>query len=189
MKLYTRSGDQGMTSLIGGRVLKTDARVEAYGELDELNSLIGLAAALANKYEATQDIYNQLIEIMHEVFDCGADLAYAVEGNPFKVHEEMVTRLEQWIDTHTDHTTPLTKFILPGGHELSAQLHVCRTVCRRAERKIVAVLDKHTINQQVLHYINRLSDYFFVCARRANALLEVKDVEYIRSANVFRGKK
>lgn len=188
MKLYTKGGDKGFTSLIGGRVSKTDSRVEAYGELDELNSFVGLTHALASKHELTSVIAVQLQSIMHELFDCGADLAYARPDQPYKVKQEMVEQLEKWIDEFTEQTSPLEKFILPGGSELSAQLHICRTVCRRAERRIVKVADEHKINEYVLNYINRLSDYFFVSARKANDLLNVEDVCYERSAIVFKGK-
>jgi len=189
MKLYTRGGDKGMTSLIGGRVSKTHVKVVAYGELDELNSFVGLAAAKAGEQEVTAELAEQLLEIMQELFDAGSDLAYAMEGHPFKVDEQCVTRLEQWIDEHTEASPPLTKFILPGGSELSSQLHICRTICRRAERSIVIAANDSSINENVLSYVNRLSDYFFAAARRANVYLGVEDTEYIRSANVFKESK
>lgn len=189
MKLYTRGGDQGMTSLIGGRVPKTHVKVEAYGELDELNSFVGLAAAKAAEKEATAQLAEQLLEIMQELFDAGSDLAYATEGHPYKVNQQCIVRLEQWIDTHTEAAPPLTKFILPGGSELSSILHICRTVCRRAERAIVSAANESEINQEVLSYVNRLSDYFFAAARIANLQLGVQDTEYIRSANVFKESK
>lgn len=189
MKLYTRGGDKGMTSLIGGRVLKTDQKIEAYGTIDELNSFVGLAAAKAGANEQTAFIAEQLEDVMHELFDSGSDLAYAVQSHPYKVGEEPITRLEAWIDEHTAASPELTKFILPGGSELSAALHVCRTVCRRAERQTVALAQQEPINEAVLAYLNRLSDYFFAAARRANALLHVEDTQYIRSADVFKGKK
>lgn len=189
MKLYTKGGDKGYTSLIGGRVSKTDCRVEAYGELDELNSFVGLAQAITIQHVELEGLAVQLTTIMHELFDCGADLAYAQTGQPYKVNGKMVEQLEHWIDEYTLQTSPLEKFILPGGSTLSAQLHICRTVCRRAERRIVDVLDEHEVNAHVLQYINRLSDYFFVAARKANDVLAVADVCYERSAIVFKGKK
>ncbi|GIP17037.1 Cob(I)yrinic acid a,c-diamide adenosyltransferase [Paenibacillus montaniterrae] len=189
MKLYTRGGDKGMTSLIGGRVMKTDTKVEAYGTIDELNSFVGLAAAKAAAVEATQPLAEQLYDIMQELFDAGADLAYASPGHPYKLNEAAVSRLEQWIDEHTAAAPELSKFILPGGSELSAALHICRTVCRRAERRTVALLQQEEINQSVLAYLNRLSDYLFAAARAANVCLGVEDTQYIRSANVFKGKK
>ena len=190
MKLYTRGGDKGLTSLIGGRVLKTNAKVEAYGTIDELNSFVGLAAAKADSMNETARIAEQLVHIMHELFDAGSDLAYAQAGHPFKLTEESIARLEEWIDEHTAASPELTKFILPGGSELSAVLHICRTVCRRAERETVALAQQQEdMNEAVLAYLNRLSDYFFAAARRANALLQIEDVQYIRSADVFKGKK
>jgi len=189
MKLYTRGGDKGMTSLIGGRVLKTNMKVEAYGTIDELNSFVGLAAAKAESIDETKFIGQQLVEIMHELFDAGSDLAYAHPDHPFKLTEQLVMRLEEWIDEHSEASPELTKFILPGGSELAAALHICRTVCRRAERQAVALAQQEDINEAVLIYLNRLSDYFFAAARRANAVLKIEDVQYIRSADVFKGKK
>ncbi|URN92808.1 MAG: cob(I)yrinic acid a,c-diamide adenosyltransferase [Candidatus Pristimantibacillus lignocellulolyticus] len=189
MKLYTRGGDKGMTSLIGGRVSKTDAKVEAYGTIDELNSFVGLAAAQAKIFEPTQALSIELYEIMQELFDTGSDLAYAVDGQTYKMTTEPIERLEQWIDAHSEAAPALTKFILPGGSELSATLHICRTVCRRAERRVVALAERCEINEQALAYLNRLSDYFFAAARIANVQCGAEDTEYIRSANVFQGKK
>lgn len=187
MKIYTRGGDQGMTSLIGGRVAKNNIKVETYGTLDELNSYVGLAAALAEQ-EATSILSEQLTEIMHECFDAGSDLAYAANPQSFKLEAISVTRLEQWIDEHTEECPQLTKFILPSGSQLAATLHICRTVCRRAERQMVTLMnDEHDVNQVVLAYLNRLSDYFFAAARRANMLVGVEDTVYVRSADVFKG--
>lgn len=189
MKLYTRGGDKGMTSLIGGRVSKTDAKVEAYGTIDELNSFVGLAAAQAQSIEATQALAIELYEIMQELFDTGSDLAYAVDSQTYKMTAEPIERLEQWIDVHSEAAPALTKFILPGGSQLAATLHICRTVCRRAERRVVALAEQCEINEQALAYLNRLSDYFFAAARIANMQCGIEDTEYIRSANVFQGKK
>lgn len=186
MKLYTRTGDSGQTSLIGGRVDKDDARVEAYGTIDELNSLIGMAAATASGMEALDDLAGQLLHIQHELFDCGSDLSYARDGErPYKVSAEMVERLEQWIDGCEGETEPIRRFILPGGSLASAQLHVCRTVCRRAERRVVTLTKSSGANGEVRRYLNRLSDYLFAAARLANARTGVCDVEYVRGAEVF----
>jgi len=189
MKLYTRGGDKGMTSVIGGRVYKNDAKIEAYGTIDELNSFVGLAAAKATKQQETLDLAQQLEQIMQELFDAGSDLAYATPGHPFKLLEDTVDTLEQWIDEHTAAAPQLSKFILPGGSELSAALHVCRTVCRRAERRTVTLAQQESINEVVLIYLNRLSDYFFAAARIANVQLGVEDTVYVRSANVFKGSE
>lgn len=189
MKIYTRGGDKGMTSLIGGRVKKNNVKVEAYGTIDELNGFVGLAQAKACTSDATSLLANQLNEIMHELFDTGSDLAYVEDPVAFKMKEEPILRLEQWIDDMSDECPPLTKFILPGGTELAATLHICRTVCRRAERAVVTLTEHAEINEYALSYLNRLSDYFFAAARYANMKLGTNDTEYIRSANVFQGKK
>lgn len=188
MNIYTRTGDEGMTSLKGGRVPKDDLRVEAYGQLDELNAFVGVAISLCTT-EAEQQLAAQLLVIQHELFDCGSDLAFAEKKQGqavFKVSSEMVERLEQWIDEHERHNPVIQRFILPGGSPLASALHVCRTVCRRAERQIVTLARSEEIHAEVRHYVNRLSDYFFVASRRANVLAQVQDIEYERSANVFR---
>ncbi|MFD0712448.1 cob(I)yrinic acid a,c-diamide adenosyltransferase [Paenibacillus sp. GCM10027626] len=187
MKLYTRTGDRGETSVKGGRVRKDDLRVEAYGTIDELNSFVGQAAALASKSEALTELAEQLLEIQQELFDCGSDLAFAdAEGKQFKMTAEPASRLESWMDRHVADSPEITRFILPGGSELSAVLHVCRTVCRRAERRIVTMAAELPVNDAVLIYVNRLSDYLFAAARLANARLGAADTEYVRSAEVFR---
>ncbi|MGO4543353.1 cob(I)yrinic acid a,c-diamide adenosyltransferase [Paenibacillus sp. 2TAB23] len=185
MKLYTKTGDSGQTSLIGGRVRKDDARVEAYGTIDELNSFVGQAAAEASKHDELTEMAALLIDIQQELFDCGSDLAYAVQGAPLKISAEPALRLEGWIDQYSSEAPEITRFILPGGSPVSALLHVCRTVCRRAERRVVTLAGEHAVNQEVLTYLNRLSDFFFAAARAANAKLSVNDTEYVRSAHVF----
>lgn len=186
MNIYTRTGDEGQTSVIGGRVSKDDARVEAYGTIDELNSFVGQALAIANN-ESFADIQEQLLMIQHELFDCGADLAFvALDESKYKVHAELAVQLEQWIDQYEAENPPIERFILPGGHPLAASLHVCRTVCRRAERRVVTMGAITTININVRKYLNRLSDYFFVIARTANVRSGITDIEYIRSQKVFR---
>lgn len=189
MRLYTKTGDKGETSLIGGRVSKDDIRVEAYGTIDELNSFVGLAQAEAAKHEALQEMSGFLMDIQQELFDCGSDLAYAKEGVPFKMNEEPADRLEAWIDRYIVEAPELTRFILPGGSALSSMLHVCRTVCRRAERRVVTLSREHAINNDVLIYLNRLSDFFFAAARIANHKLGMPDTEYVRSAEVFRKRR
>lgn len=186
MKVYTKTGDTGETSIIGGRVFKDDPRVEAYGTIDELNSFVGQAVFAAEQSEIP-DIREQLLQIQHELYDSGSDLAYAKEEESrYKVTDNMVERLERWIDELEQENPPLERFILPGGSALSCALHVCRTVCRRAERLTVTLARTVEINPAVRKYLNRLSDYFFVAARAANAKTGVPDVEYIRSGKVFR---
>lgn len=187
MRLYTRTGDKGQTSVKGGRVSKDDIRVEAYGTIDELNCFVGQAAAVAGATGQLDELVQELVEIQQELFDCGSDLAFAdPEGRQFKMSEEPVVRLENWIDAHIEASPVITRFILPGGSEVSALLHVCRTVCRRAERRVVTLAAGAAINEAVQKYINRLSDYFFAAARSANAKLGQQDTEYVRSAEVFR---
>ncbi|GAB6926805.1 cob(I)yrinic acid a,c-diamide adenosyltransferase [Paenibacillus sp. JCM 10914] len=186
MKVYTRTGDAGQTSIIGGRVSKDDPRIEAYGTIDELNSFVGQAVYLAEQQE-WEAMQLQLIRIQHELFDCGSDLAYArPSDDKLKVHAELVDNLEAWLDAWEEHNPELQRFILPGGSALSSALHVCRTICRRAERLTVTLERSIEINPEVRRYLNRLSDYFFVAARAANVHAGVPDVEYERSGKVFR---
>ena len=193
MRIYTRTGDKGSTSVIGARVSKDDARVEAYGTTDELNAFVGQAAAwmAADKERSGDAVWDRLLEelavIQHELFDCGSDLSYAEpEASKMKVSAAMTERLEAWIDAHEAALAPIERFILPGGGEPAALLHVCRTVCRRAERRIVTLAGSgQPVPEEVLRYVNRLSDYFFTAARAANAALGVSDVEYERGARVF----
>ncbi|ANE48597.1 ATP:cob(I)alamin adenosyltransferase [Paenibacillus swuensis] len=188
MNIYTRTGDGGMTSVIGGRVAKDDRQVEAYGTIDELNCFVGQAISLLDG-ERFHDLREHLTEIQNELFDCGSDLAFArPEGKEFKVRADMVTRLEEWIDRYDAENPDITRFILPGGTGAASVLHVCRTVCRRAERRVVTLAAGQPINEEVRKYLNRLSDLFFVVARTANARTGVADIEYIRSAEVFRKK-
>ncbi|QWU17755.1 cob(I)alamin adenosyltransferase [Paenibacillus sophorae] len=186
MAIYTRTGDRGETSVIGGRVFKDDLRIEAYGTIDELNGFVGQARSMMDD-EQFADVRQQLLEIQHELFDCGSDLAYVRqdEGN-YKVTGGMAERLERWIDLLQAENPPIERFILPGGSGLASVLHVCRTVCRRAERRTVSLGRSTDINGETVAYLNRLSDYFFALARTANTRLGVADVEYIRGAKVFR---
>ncbi|MUG70873.1 cob(I)yrinic acid a,c-diamide adenosyltransferase [Paenibacillus validus] len=188
MQIYTRTGDAGQTGVIGGRVDKDDVRVEAYGTVDELNSFVGQAMGFLDAGRDA-DLLADLLEIQHELFDCGSDLALLKqELRPYKVTAEMVDRLETWIDKYDAETPDIKRFILPGGSVASSTLHVCRTVCRRAERRVVTLARTQPINEEVRRYLNRLSDLFFTIARTANHRAAVPDVEYARSAEVFRRK-
>jgi cob(I)alamin adenosyltransferase len=189
VKIYTRTGDAGQTGVIGGRVRKDDLQVEAYGTVDELNSFVGAAMSTLDK-ERFRDMHADLLNIQHELFDCGGDLAILNKGShEYKVTAEMSTQLEQLIDRYDKETPDITRFILPGGSAASATLHVCRTVCRRAERRVVTLADRQPINEHVRTYLNRLSDLFFTLARVANVRENQGDVEYVRSAEVFRTTK
>jgi cob(I)alamin adenosyltransferase len=172
MRIYTRTGDSGETGLFGGgRVSKADLRVEAYGTVDELNALLGWAETLVRPLALTQPIRT----IQGELLVIGADLATPPEANAAasarapRLTAEPVVHLEQWIDRLEEEIEPLTTFILPGGSAGAAALHVCRTVCRRAERRVVALAAREDVNPQVPVYLNRLSDALFTLARWVNA--------------------
>ncbi|MDQ0155672.1 cob(I)yrinic acid a,c-diamide adenosyltransferase [Robertmurraya andreesenii] len=189
MKLYTRTGDKGKTSIIGGRVDKDDIRVEAYGTVDEVNCFVGQAVAELDP-EHFEDVLHDLEKIQHELFDCGGDLANITEKRVPKLTEDAITYLESKIDELITEAPELERFILPGGAKASATIHIARTVTRRAERLVVSLLKADETTPVVcLQYLNRLSDYFFALARVINFRLGVKDVEYERSAKVFRGGK
>lgn len=167
-KIYTRTGDTGHTGLVGGtRIEKDAAKVEAYGDIDELNSHLGVCKELASGPAATL-IGDMLITIQNELFDIGAELATPAESHwegMLKAGPQHVQQLEKWIDTLNDPLPTLRSFILPGGSLLSAQIHVARTVCRRAERHICALHKLESVSPHILQYINRLSDLLFVMAR------------------------
>jgi cob(I)alamin adenosyltransferase len=165
LKIYTKTGDNGETSLFGGnRVKKDHLRVEAYGTIDELNAFMGLLADALTDEPATQAF---LHSIQHRLFSIGAHLA--TDPDTFVLPADIVTTdvaaLEQHIDTMNEVLPELRHFILPGGHPSVSLTHVCRTVCRRSERQVVALAQKTEIEPVVLNYLNRLSDYFFVLAR------------------------
>ncbi len=184
MRLYTRTGDEGMTGVIGGRVNKDDIRVEAYGTLDEVNAFVGEAITRLDP-EKFADMIEDLQEIQHELFDAGGDLAQVGKKRHYKVTGEMVERLEKWIDQYNEEAPEIKRFILPGGSSASAALHVARVLTRRAERCVVTLCREEETNEEVRRYLNRLSDFFFAVARAANARMGVPDVEYKRSGKVF----
>ena len=178
MKLYTRTGDAGETSLFGGtRAPKSDPRVDAYGEVDELNAWLGLARASS----IDPDLAGELEHLQRDLFALGAQLAdpadkIAARVTKAALTDEDVARLEQLIDRMEVELPPLRRFILAGGAPAGAALHVARTVCRRAERRIVA-LDP-PIDPVLLRYVNRLSDLLFVLARVANHRAVVPEIEW-----------
>lgn len=188
MRIYTRTGDKGQTSIIGGRVNKDDIRVHAYGTIDEVNSFVGQAMQELNP-ELFSDVLAELEKIQHELFDCGGDLSTVEGKRPYQVTEEMVEFLENRIDDYIQEAPELERFILPGGTKAASIIHIARTITRRAERHIVSLSREESINMIALKYVNRLSDYFFALARVINAREGVKDVEYERSAIVFRDGK
>lgn len=189
MKIYTKTGDKGKTSLIGARVRKDDLRVEAYGTTDELNSFIGKAMTEldAGKFA---DILVDLEAIQNELFDAGGDLSVVLEERNYKLAEASIDQLETRIDELMDEAPPLERFILPGGSPASATLHIARTVTRRAERRVVTLMNEQDdVPTTVIRYLNRLSDYLFVAARIVNARLSIKDNEYVRGSKVFHTEK
>ncbi|MFZ7943462.1 cob(I)yrinic acid a,c-diamide adenosyltransferase [Neobacillus sp. 19] len=189
MRIYTRTGDKGKTSIIGGRVDKDDTRVEAYGTVDEVNCFVGQAIQELDQ-EIFKDVLNDLEKIQHELFDCGGDLANVTEKRETKLHQESIDYLEQKIDEYIAEAPELERFILPGGTKPSASIHISRTVTRRAERLVVKLMKADPKTPELsLMYLNRLSDYFFALARVINCRLQVRDVEYVRSAKVFRDGK
>ncbi|WP_077210574.1 cob(I)yrinic acid a,c-diamide adenosyltransferase [Bacillus dakarensis] len=189
MRIYTRTGDKGQTSIIGGRVDKDDIRVEAYGTVDEVNCFVGQAITQLDE-KLFKDILDDLEKVQHELFDCGGDLASVSKKREAKLTEDSITYLESKIDEFIKEAPELERFILPGGSPAAASIHIARTVTRRAERLVVSLLKADPSAPIVcLQYLNRLSDYFFALARVINFRLNVKDVEYVRSAKVFREGK
>ncbi|KEO81250.1 cob(I)yrinic acid a,c-diamide adenosyltransferase [Tumebacillus flagellatus] len=173
MKIYTKSGDKGETSLIyGHRVPKDAVRVETYGTIDEANSMIGLGMSYLREVTfRTDDLQQQLLTIQRDLFDLGRDLATPVEKiqeNGYHVQSKHVEQLESFIDGFDAEVPPLTRFILPGGHKAAAALQTARTIARRAERVAVTLGKNETVNPEVQRYLNRLSDYLFVVARAIN---------------------
>ena len=170
-KIYTKTGDHGETALgNGARVAKHSMRVTAYGTSDELNATLGMA-----RLHATGDMDTMLERIQNDLFDLGADMCRPniendaeAEYPPLRIIDTQVSRLEAEIDAMNSALSPLRSFILPGGSPLSAQLHLCRTVSRRAERLATELAVSETVNSAAIKYLNRLSDWFFVAARVAN---------------------
>lgn len=170
-KIYTRTGDAGDTALgDGARVAKHSARVEAYGAVDETNATIGLA-----RLQADGETDAMLARIQNDLFDLGADLCrpnMAADGEAgypvLRMVESQVERLEREIDAMNADLAPLRSFVLPAGSPLAAALHLCRTICRRAERRATALAEIEEVNPAAIRYLNRLSDWFFVASRVAN---------------------
>ncbi len=183
MKIYTKTGDDGTTGLFGGRrVSKSDIRIEAYGTVDELNSVIGIVLS-ASVPEAMRPDLERISALLLTV---GADLATPLLPPPIyaipRVAESDVLLLERLIDEYEVDLEPLKNFILPGGTPAAANLHLARTVCRRAERSTVALAGAEDIGVTVEKFLNRLSDFLFVAARRANHLAGVGDVAWVNPA-------
>lgn len=185
MKIYTKTGDKGETSLFTGeRVAKNHQFIEALGAVDECNSLIGSAISLFPKDAALHGTKDQLVIIQHALFDVGAALATprksAIDSKLKKTRfdHEAIDLLEKWIDQMETHLPKLTHFILPGGHPAGAMLHVARSMGRRAERCVVPLNQQEDVSDNVLVYLNRLSDYLFVASRFVNHTLHVPETQW-----------
>lgn len=189
MKIYTRTGDRGDTGLFGGgRVPKDDARVEAYGAVDELNAVLGLAIARLRE-DDEQQIAARLETVQADLFSLGAHLATpsAEHGGRATAHlpdlpDRRVAEMEGWIDEAEGELEPLKVFILPGGGESAARLHHTRTVCRRAERRVITLARDVRLDDLVIVYLNRLSDLLFTLARLANRRTGTDDVPWAGGA-------
>ena len=169
-KIYTRGGDQGKTSLGDGvRVAKHSHRVQAYGTVDELNATVGLVRMHTT---SEPDVEAMMKRIQNDLFDLGADLCRpgddASDETTLRIQQTQISRLEQEIDAMNGELSPLTSFVLPGGTPAAAHLHLARTVCRRAERLVSALLELEPVNFLALRYLNRLADHFFVASRFLN---------------------
>ncbi len=186
MKIYTKTGDKGTTALYGGtRVPKHHLRIEAYGTVDELNSYLGLI----RDQEITLEDKNLLIRIQNELFTLGSMLATPTEKeilkngkerlNIIKVNTDFIENLEKEIDAINAIVPPMTHFILPGGHTTVSYCHLARCVCRRAERITVLLSEKEAINPRILEYLNRLSDYLFMLARKLTFELKISETPWI----------
>jgi cob(I)alamin adenosyltransferase len=176
-KVYTRTGDDGTTALGGGqRVSKSSIRITAYGTVDELNSVIGVAMTAGLE----GPIKDELSRVQNELFHLGSDLCILEEDKQAisvpVIEQRHVDALESIMDLLSEELPPLENFILPGGHSGAAQLHLARTVCRRAERDLVSLSAQETVNPRTIEYLNRLSDALFVMARYENLKKDVPDV-------------
>ena len=186
MKIYTKTGDKGTTALFGGtRVKKYNLRIESYGTVDELNSYIGLI----KDQDISQYIKDALINVQTELFTLGAMLATPPEKETLKsgkerlnipkINEDSILFLENEIDKMDAELPQMTHFILPGGHQAVSFCHIARCVCRRAERLSVELNDEETINNDIIKYLNRLSDYLFTLARKLSKDLSVEEIKWI----------
>jgi len=182
MKIYTRTGDAGTTSLVGGkRVRKDSARLEAYGTVDELNSFLGLLLAEDSVDEAARAT---LLMVQNKLFNVGAYLATDNSDTPMAVPaglgHKAIGELERQIDLMTDRLPQLNSFILPGGCRAAAQANVCRAVCRRAERRVIALTQEARVDDSVIRFLNRLSDYLFTLGRLLNVMSDTAEQPWVK---------
>ena len=180
MKIYTKTGDKGMTSLIGGvRVPKNSIRLESYGTVDELNSYLGMIRS----YPVDPLVAGELVEIQSRLFDVGGYLATAPQADQVKIRLEIresdIQKLEEAIDRMEAQVPPLKYFVLPGGNQLVSFCHIARTVCRRAERRILDLTGEAEVDELVVKYMNRLSDYLFMLSRKLSHDQQVEEKKWI----------
>lgn len=176
--LYTRTGDAGTTSLVGGvRVAKDSERLEAYGTLDEFSSFLG---CVLSDPKCPEEAKGQLLSVQNILFNLGSYLATEVKAGEqppvWGLSPEDISDLEGWIDTLDEQTPRIKAFVLPGGCMLAAKAHVARTVCRRAERRIISLANKEYVDPALISYVNRLSDYLFILARYFNFTAGVEEI-------------
>lgn len=191
MKIYTKTGDKGDTGLIdGSRISKSDLRIIAYGEVDEANSHIGLIISSIEKNSIFDDVRKILLNVQQDLFVLGAELANpnTLKDDNMLVKREMISTIEEYIDNFESELAPITYFILPGGSIESSLLHICRTVVRRAETSAVALAKGQKINQEILTYLNRISDLFFVLARVTNKRQKRADIPWKLNSDSSRFK-
>jgi cob(I)alamin adenosyltransferase len=191
LKIYTKTGDKGDTGLIdGSRISKSDLRIIAYGEVDEANSHIGLIISNIEKNSIFDDVKKILLDVQQDLFVLGAELANpnTLKDDNMLVKREMSSTIEKYIDNFESELAPISNFILPGGSIESSLLHICRTVVRRAETSAVALAKEQKINQEILTYLNRISDLFFVLARVTNKRQKRNDIPWKLNSDSSRFK-
>jgi len=191
LKIYTKTGDKGDTGLIdGSRVSKSDLRIIAYGEVDEANSHIGLIISNIEENSIFDDVRKILLNVQQDLFVLGAELANpnTLKDDNILVKREMISTIEKYIDNFESELPPISNFILPGGSIESSLLHICRTVVRRAETSAVALAKEQKINQEILTYLNRISDLFFVLARVTNKRQKRADIPWKLNSDSSRFK-
>jgi cob(I)alamin adenosyltransferase len=191
LKIYTKTGDKGDTGLIdGSRISKSDLRIIAYGEVDEANSHIGLIISNFEKNSIFDDVKKILLNVQQDLFVLGAELANpnTLKDDNMLVKREMISTIEKYIDNFDSELAPISNFILPGGSIESSLLHICRTVVRRAETSAVALAKEQIINQEILTYLNRISDLFFVLARVTNKRQKRNDIPWKLNSDSSRFK-
>lgn len=182
MKIYTRTGDKGTTSLVGGtRVAKTHPRLEAYGTVDELMAQIAYLRDNMTQYAQLTVYHDQLLQILDHLMRLSSYLATEEEATKYlpEFNNSHVALLEKWIDEIQETLPKITKFTLPGGDPLVSLCHIARTVCRRSERRCIALSEQHPVSEDIIKYLNRLSDYLYVLARKISQEFHIKEILWV----------